>query len=365
MRLTRLEIRGLRRLCEVPELEFHPELNLISGANAAGKTTLLEAVDLLARTRSFRARNPRELIAHGEKEYLLRGEVESPGPDGVRTVRLSQRRDADAVELRIDAEPAGGLAQLAARLAVQTVHPLSHRLVGGAPRLRRAWLDWGVFHVEPEYFPAWTAYRRALRQRNAALRSRQDPRPWDAPLAQAGEVLGACRRRYLAAARDAIEGFAQILLPGHEVGLEYLPGFDAEAGLARALADGAEAAREAGHTAVGPHRADVALRLDGRAAAPFVSGGQAKLLSCCLLLGQAALFQELRGESCVLLFDELTADLDGTRQARLMEALAGCEAQLFITRTGSAPADFPGGSAGRAFHVEQGRVSLTSGGDSG
>lgn len=365
MRLTRLEIRGLRCLREVPELEFHPELNLVAGANAAGKTTLLEAVDLLARTRSFRARNPRELIAHGEKEYLLRGEVESPGPDGARTVRLSQRRDAEAVELRIDAEPAGSLAQLAARLAVQTVHPLSHRLVGGAPRLRRAWLDWGVFHVEQEYFPAWTAYRRALRQRNAALRSGQDPRPWDAPLARAGEALGACRKRYLEAARDAVEGFAQILLPGQEVGLEYLPGFDADAGLAQALADSAPAARETGHTAVGPHRADVALRLDGRAAAPYVSGGQAKLLSCCLLLGQAALFQELRGESCVLLFDELAADLDGTRQERLMEALAGCEAQLFITRTGSAPADFPGGSAGRMFHVEQGRISLTSGGDSG
>lgn len=365
MRLTRLEIRGLRCLREVPELEFHPELNLVAGANAAGKTTLLEAVDLLARTRSFRARNPRELIAHGAREYLLRGEVERPGPDGARTVRLSQRRDADEVELRIDAEPAGGLAQLAACLAVQTVHPQSHRLVGGAPRLRRAWLDWGVFHVEQEYFPAWAAYRRALRQRNAALRSGQDPRPWDAPLARAGEALGACRKRYLEAARDAVEGFGQILLPGQEIGLEYLPGFDADAGLARALADSREASREAGHTAVGPHRADVAVRLDGRAAAPFVSGGQAKLLSCCLLLGQTALFQELRGESCVLLFDELAADLDGLRQERLMEALAGCEAQLFITRTGAAPADFPGGSAGRVFHVEQGRIRLTSGGDSG
>ena len=365
MRLSRLEIRGLRCLREVPELEFHPDLNLVTGANAAGKTTLLEAVDLLARTRSFRARNPRELIAHGEREYLLRGEVESPGPDGARTTRLSQRRDADEIELRIDAEPAGGLAQLAIRLAVQTVHPSSHRLVGGAPRLRRAWLDWGVFHVEREYFQAWTAYRRALRQRNAALRSRQDPRPWDAPLARAGEALGAHRRRYLETVRDAVDGFAQILLPGQEVGLEYLPGFDAAAGLARALADSGESARETGHTAVGPHRADVALRLDGRPAAPFVSGGQAKLLSCCLLLGQAALFQELRGESCVLLFDELAADLDGIRQERLMEALAGCEAQLFITRTGAAPTGFPGGSAGRVFHVEQGRVSLTSGGDSG
>lgn len=365
MRLTRLEIRGLRCLREVPELEFHPELNLIAGANAAGKTTLLEAVDLLARTRSFRARNPRELIAHGAREYLLRGEVERPGPDGARAVRLSQRRDADEVELRINAEPAGGLAQLAACLAVQTVHPQSHRLVGGAPRLRRAWLDWGVFHVEQEYFPAWAAYRRALRQRNAALRSGQDPRPWDAPLARAGEAVGACRKRYLEAARDAVEGFGQILLPGQEIGLEYLPGFDADAGLARALADSREASREAGHTAVGPHRADVAVRLDGRAAAPFVSGGQAKLLSCCLLLGQTALFQELRGESCVLLFDELAADLDGLRQERLMEALAGCEAQLFITRTGGVPEDFPGGSAGRVFHVEQGRIRLTSGGDSG
>ena len=365
MRLTRLEIRGLRCLREVPELEFHPALNLISGANAAGKTTLLEAVDLLARTRSFRARNPRELIAHGEREYLLRGAVESPGPDGARTVRLSQRRDADEVELRVDAEPAGGLAQLAARLAVQTVHPLSHRLVGGAPRLRRAWLDWGVFHVEQEYFPAWSAYRRALRQRNAALRSGQDPRPWDAPLARAGETLGASRQRYLAAACDAVEGFAQILLPGQEVGLEYLPGFDADAGLAAALADSAETARETGHTAVGPHRADVALRLDGRAAAPFISGGQAKLLSCCLLLGQVALFQELRGESCVLLFDELAADLDETRQGRLMEALDGCEAQLFITRAGAAAPALPAGSPGRVFHVEQGRIRLTSGGDSG
>ena len=365
MRLSRLEIRGLRCLREVPELEFHPALNLVTGANAAGKTTLLEAVDLLARTRSFRARNPRELIAHGEKEYLLRGEVESPGADGARTVRLSQRRNADGVELRIDTEPAPGTAQLAAQLAVQAVHPASHRLVGGAPRLRRAWLDWGVFHVEQGYFPAWAAYRRALRQRNAALRSRQDPRPWDAPLAQAGEVLDAHRRRYLEEVRDAVDGYSQILLPGQEIGLEYLPGFDAGAGLAKALAESRDAGLESGHTAVGPHRADVAVRLDGRAAAPFVSGGQAKLLSCCLLLGQAALFQELRGESCVLLFDELAADLDELRQERLMEALGSCEAQLFITRTGAAPRAFPGGAAGRVFHVEQGRVSLTSGGVSG
>ena len=79
MRLNRIEIRGLRSLRRAQKLEFHPQFNLITGANAAGKTTLLEAIDLLSRARSFRTRNARELISHGETEYLLAGEVVSAG----------------------------------------------------------------------------------------------------------------------------------------------------------------------------------------------------------------------------------------------------------------------------------------------
>lgn len=356
MRLDHLDIRGLRSLREVSGLSFHPRYNLITGANAAGKTTLLEAIDLLSRTRSFRTRNPRELIAHGEPEYLLSGEIASAGEDGEEHVRIGQRRDAASLELRMGGEPVRNLAQLASRIAVQVIHQGSHEIVCGAPARRRAWLDWGVFHVEQGYPEAWSTYQKALRQRNAALRARQDPAPWDQPLAQAGQEVDECRRRYLETVRDCIERFSEILLPGKEIGLSYQGGFDESRGLLEALRANTEASRDAGHTMVGPHRADVSLRMEDRLAASVVSGGQAKLLSCCLLLSQVMMFQEMRGESCILLFDELASDLDREHQEQLIEALGLCETQLFLTRIGPPGEDLPDPSAGRMFHVEQGLV---------
>lgn len=361
MRLAALEVRNLRCLREVSGLSLHPEFNLITGANAAGKTTFLEAIDLLARARSFRSRQPKELVTQGEREYLLRGQVE-PAGEGAAPFTLVQRRTAETLELRCDGEPLKGLSDLAPRLAVQAIHPDSHALVHGPPARRRAWLDWGVFHVEPEYRRRWAGYQRALKQRNAALKGRrQDPAHWDSPLAEAGEVLTAMRRRYLEEIRDPLEGFAQILLPGSSLETKYLPGYDESAGLEESLAAGLGASRESGQTTTGPHRAELALALDGMPAVRIASRGQSKLLSCCLLLAQVALFQELRDENCILLFDDLSAELDRQHLGGLLEALSGSEAQLFATRISGEPLDgLPAGAGGRVFHVEQGRVSLTS-----
>lgn len=363
MRLASLEVRNLRCLREVSELLPHPELNLISGPNAAGKTTFLEAIDLLARGRSFRSHQPRELITKGEKEYLLRGRVERAcGEEKPASFILSQRRTPEKLELRCDGEPVKGWSVVAPRLAVQAIHPDSHTLIHGPPARRRAWLDWGVFHVEPEYRRNWASYQRALKQRNAALKSRnQDPTPWDRPLAEAGEALTAMRRRYLEEIQDPLEGFAQILLPGKNLAANYLPGYDESVGLEASLAAGLGSSRESGQTTTGPHRAELALVLDEMPAVRMASRGQSKLLSCCLLLAQVALFQELRDESCVLLFDDLSAELDGPRLGLLLEALSGSEAQLFATRIQDGPPGIlPEGFEGRVFHVEQGVVSLTS-----
>ena len=219
-----------------------------------------------------------------------------------------------------------------------------------------------MFHVEPEYRRSWASYQRALKQRNAALKGRsQNPEHWDRPLAETGEALTAMRRRYLEEIRDPLEGFAQILLPG--VGLEtrYLPGYDESAGLAESLSAGLAASRESGQTTTGPHRAELVLALGGMPATRIASRGQSKLLSCCLLLAQVALFQELRDESCLLLFDDLSAELDEQHSERLLKALSGSEAQLFATRVrGEALEGLPEGSRGRVFHVEQGAISLTS-----
>ncbi len=363
MRLVRLEIRNLRLLRSVPDLSPHPRINLITGPNAAGKTTFLEAIDLLARGRSFRSQSPGELVTRGEREYLLRGRVVSgdAGEGGV-PFTLSQRRAGDALDIRRDGEPIKGLSGLAPMLAVQAIHPDSHALAHGPPGRRRAWLDWGVFHVEPRYRRVWSSYRRALKQRNAALRARgQNPELWDPTLAETGEELTSLRHRYLDEIRDPLDGFARILFPGVELEVGFLPGYDEDAGLAAALSAGLRASRESGRTSAGPHRADLRLELDGMPATRIASRGQSKLLSCCLSLAQAELFQELRGESCVLLFDDLSAELDETGVERLQEALSGCDAQLFATRVQGAPLEAFPESAGRTFHVEHGVFSLTSG----
>ena len=363
MRLASLAIRSLRCLREVPELLPHPEFNLITGANAAGKTTFLEAIDLLARGRSFRSHLARELVTRGEKEYLLRGRVEpGDGEENAVPFTLSQSRASEKLELRCDGEPLKGLSDLAPRLAVQAIHPDSHALVHGPPARRRAWLDWGVFHVEPEYRRRWASYQRALKQRNAALRSRrQDPGRWDPPLVEAGEALTAMRLRYLEEIQDPLEGFARILVPELGLSVDYLPGYDRTVGLAESLSAGLKASRESGRTTTGPHRAEISLTLDGMPATRIASRGQSKMLSCCLLLAQVALFQELRNENCVLLFDDLSAELDERHLARLLDALSSSEAQLFATRVRDGPPEgLPDGAPGRAFHVERGVVSLTS-----
>ena len=363
MRLASLEVKNLRCLREIPELLPHPEFNLITGANAAGKTTFLEAIDLLARGRSFRSHQPKELITKGEKEYLLRGRVDSGGgEEKAIPFILSQRRTAEKLELRCDGEPIKGLSDLAPRLAVQAIHPDSHALVHGPPARRRAWLDWGVFHVEPEYRRRWASYQRALKQRNAALKGRDgNPERWDPPLIEAGEALTAMRQRYLEEIRDPLEGFAQILLSGLTLETSYLPGYDESAGLAESLAAGLKASCESGQTTTGPHRAELSLALGGMPATRIASRGQSKLLSCCLLLAQVALFQELRDENCILLFDDLSAELDEQHLGCLLEALSASEAQLFATRVRDEPLErFPERTQGRVFHVEQGVISLTS-----
>ena len=365
MRLAGLEVKNLRCLREIPELSPHPEFNLITGANAAGKTTFLEAIDLLARGRSFRSHQPKELVTKGQQEYLLRGRID-PGDREEEAVpfTLSQRRTPEKLELRCDGEPMKGLSDLASRLAVQAIHPDSHTLVHGPPARRRAWLDWGVFHVEPEYRRCWSSYQRALKQRNAALKNRgQNPEHWDAPLAEAGEALTTMRRRYLEEIRDPLEGFTQILLPGLDLETSYLPGYDDSTGLAESLSAGLRASRESGQTTTGPHRAELSLVLGGMPATRIASRGQSKLLSCCLLLAQVALFQELRDENCILLFDDLSAELDEPHLEQLLEALSSSEAQLFATRVRDEPLEsFPEGARGHVFHVEQGVISLTSGG---
>ncbi|HKK14893.1 MAG TPA: DNA replication and repair protein RecF, partial [Gammaproteobacteria bacterium] len=159
MSLLSLRIQDFRNLTAV-ELAPSPGLNLIVGANAAGKTSLLEGIFFLGHGRSFRSRHPERLIREGTDACSVVGQVAGGGGGSGLTVGIERSRRG--WRARIGGAPVRGLAELAGQLPTQLINPDSHRLLEGGPQYRRRFLDWGVFHVEHRFLGAWQRYMRAL-----------------------------------------------------------------------------------------------------------------------------------------------------------------------------------------------------------
>lgn len=294
----------------------------------------------------------------------------SAGAPGVNTVTSWRTRRAGLHHSgrdwagRLDGESVSQLGDLCAALAVVSFEPGSHALITGAAENRRRYLDWGLFHVEPEFLSLWRRYARALRQRNALLKARaghDQLDAWDHELAEAGEPLGQYRQRYLEAVEPAVARLAAELAPGlGGVRLEYQPGWRREEfSLVDALLFCRERDRQAGYTSVGPHRAD--WRIDfglvpGREA---LSRGQAKLTALAALLAQAEHHAAVRGDWPVIGLDDLASELDRQHQARVLSWVQSTGAQAFITGTEVPQGLGTAADALTMFHVEQGQVLRT------
>jgi DNA replication and repair protein RecF len=355
------------RCIQHAELHLHPGHNLIWGGNGSGKTSLLEAIFLLGRGRSFRTRNSERLIRHGRDRLVVFGRTGGTGIDAAAQRTLApatppppgqavgvQVSRTDGTTARISGTTARSLTELTQAFPVQIIDPGVHKLVEEGAHRRRRWMDWAVFHVEHQFGDWWLRYTRILKQRNAALRTQPaQVTAWDAELARVGELISESRRRFvenlLPFWRESV-----LALSGLEPELHYFKGWAQDVPLAEALL--ASRARDESKrlTHPGPHRADVVIRMSGRPAREVLSRGQQKLVAVAMTLAQLNLLQQATETTPTLLLDDPAAELDGEHLKRFIEQVMRLRSQLVLTSLHSESHLF--GTPNRVFHVEQGRV---------
>ena len=338
------------------ELSFSPQLNLITGSNGAGKTSLLEALHFLGRAQSFRTSRSESLIREAASGFLLRAHVQGAGG---RVEHIGIQRDRVRTHIRMNGRTVSRVSELLPHFPFQLFTPDSHKLVEGGPSYRRRYLDWGVFHVEPAFLLTWQRFMRALKQRNASLRagaSVEEIRLWDKELVECAHTLDTMRRNYLDELLPRLRVTIADLTGLVDLDWDYRRGWNRKLEFGQALKEGIDGDRRQGFTRSGPHRADVLPAFEGVPAYERVSRGQQKQIAIAMMLAQAEVYSRRTGLHCVFLIDDLASELDERHRSRVQEYLRDLSAQVFLTAIDPSDVDARLWQQPAVFHVEHGQV---------
>ena len=380
--LSRLRLTNFRNLVHL-DIGLTPGVTVYYGPNAQGKTTLLEAVYLLCIARSFRAENEREVVnfeaAKAGQQALVDGTIEK---DGQRlrviigyqpTQRMGQ--DSDGLTYNVRKEIRVNRLRRTAGELIGEVNAVLFsaadiELVQGPPSGRRRFLDILLSQADSAYLKGLQRYQRVVQQRNQLLRLLKEGRAqsdelayWDDELVREGAQI--TWRRYLAMQQltDAcVRHHEDLSGPEETLEVEYRPSVllagdvgEVEDNFREALAAAVHRERARPVTAVGPHRDDFSMTIDGVDMGVFASRGQARTLALALRLAEAEYLASVRGEGPMVLFDDALSEMDSSRRHRLLEKATLYEQVLITTTDLEQVSDFFGAEA-NYLYVSNGEV---------
>lgn len=316
--------------------------NVLTGANAQGKTNFLEALHLVATTRLLRGMRDAEAIFDGGERASVKVEL-----IGGRTDLEVQLTRGFRKRALINGVGVPRAADLLGRLPCVSLTVLDLPIVRGEPSERRLFLDLELSQLYPAYLRHLTLYKRALEQRNALVRAARERvvrsdeyDPWEQPLTEHGAALREARIRYVARVQPHAAEVHASMGHGESLCLRYTARDEALG--ASELADALQASRVAdiarGGTSVGPHRDDMAIEIDGREARLFGSQGQQRTAVVSLKMATLEVAREELGSPPLLLLDDILSDLDESRRAKLVERTLDRAGQAVLTCTEAAAA---------------------------
>ncbi|MDI1352676.1 MAG: DNA replication/repair protein RecF [bacterium] len=325
MILADLKITYLRNLSSL-HLILNPRFNFIIGPNGSGKTSILEALYLLSCGHSFRSREIAPVISHEHHALTVFARAYDES-----TISI-QKSATQPTHIKLNNQFCSTTSQIAYALPCQFFYSDIFQIIDAGASVRRSVLDWGLFHVKPNYLTLWKEYKKILKQRNALLKIKAPYAqfiPWDKQLASIAEQLDLLRTEYFCSWQ---EQFAKVLsqLTPNPCTINYYKGWDKKnsgKSLMEILQDTFDSDKHKSYTQNGAHQADIFIESKDFKAKNTLSRGQQKIILIALKLAQG----QLISGDCLYLFDDLAAELDNEHQQNILNYLNAHKGQYVIT----------------------------------
>jgi len=374
MHINKLSIENVRNIkhISIPNCD---SINVFVGDNGAGKTSILEALYIASIGRSFRHQQIKPML--NKEAHFLRVFLECTDDKGLPHKVGIERNHKNDYQIKIDGQKVTSLAQLSLLLPLIVIDSTSFTLLDGSSSERRKFLDWGVFHVEHQFYSNWRHYSKILKQRNVLLRQKpssyQVLKPWDSQFADYAVTVERSRLSYLANFSQAFTDVLEELDPAlaADTSLLYKNGWGAKFNISdkneqitelnkekvlQCLQDNFNKDCKYQRTVDGSHRADMQLFTHKQLIKDCYSRGQKKTVVSALKLAQAKLVADISNKQPVILLDDMPSELDKNHLRNFFSYLSSMHYQLFITAVDQASFDGVSLEASSMFHVEHGEI---------
>ncbi|MGB1799496.1 MAG: DNA replication/repair protein RecF [Gammaproteobacteria bacterium] len=353
--IEKLTVESVRNLSEL-NIEPAAKLNFFYGPNASGKTSVLECIYLLSRIKSFRSKRINDVVRRGERKLQIVAKGQNQG----KPFSVGIEKGHGITVIKYNGETVQTASEQARRLPVYIITPDHHVLFTGTPKDRRHWLDWSLFHVEQNYIAVWKSYHRALRHRNALLKSDRGFNPpeltgWEKLMAEEAIKIDEMRQDYINKLNQRLnDRYLPFVLSGTGA-VKYLNESYRDEDLCQLLSESRDDDIKRGYTSIGPHRVDISFVYEDFNVAKHLSRGQTKLFGTAVMSSQVDILKS-SGLDALVLIDDLDAELDETSSRKMFELLEQNNVQTFISSL-TKPLWIDGKNKEcTVFHVEHGKV---------
>jgi DNA replication and repair protein RecF len=358
MKLDKVQISQFRNIDDL-SLTAHNSLNVFLGENGSGKSSILEALHYLGFARSFRTQKHKNVISHSKLAFTVF--CSTTVENGQQQKFGISRHVDDTCTVNINGQKSKRATDLASYLPIQIFTPQSSELLLGAPKLRRRYLDWLLFHVEHSFNLDFQIYNKSLKHLNALYKTSHTDEGlsyWNNMLCEKGEAINDIRSRLLNEHLiQLINANLKEFLPEFSFEISYYRGWEKGINLSDAIFKNRFRDQKNGFLSVGPHKADLRIKTHGINAHEILSRGQLRMLVAGMQLAQTQYLHTQTSKSSIFLLDDVGAELDEEKRKVFISRLNTPETQLFVTAIDIKQLDFlKNYNDKKVFHVEHGQV---------